>query len=61
MPGAQDPSPYNGHFESISNHPLFLFNQGGDRLATTLQPGNVHRPDGSITPCLSGAEDARSA
>ena len=44
MPGAQEPSPYNGHFESVRNHPLFLFNQGGDRLPATLQPGNLASP-----------------
>ena len=41
MPGAQEQSPYNGHFESVRHHPLFLFNQGADRLAATLQPGTV--------------------
>ncbi len=34
------------HFESVCYHPLFVFNQGGDCLAATLRPGNVHSADG---------------
>jgi hypothetical protein len=44
--GAQEQSAYNGHFESVCYHPLFVFNQHGDCLAATLRPGNVHRADG---------------
>ncbi len=44
--GAQELSAYNGHFESVCYHPLFVFNQAGDCLAATLRPGNVHSADG---------------
>jgi hypothetical protein len=44
--GGQEQSAYNGHFESVCYHPLFVFNQTGDCLAATLRPGNVHSPDG---------------
>jgi hypothetical protein len=44
--GAQAQSAYNGHFESVCYHPLFVFNQHGDCLAATLRPGNVHSADG---------------
>ncbi len=37
---------YNGHFESVCYHPLFVFNQDGDCLAAKLRPGNVHSADG---------------
>jgi hypothetical protein len=40
--GAQEGSAYNGHFESVCYHPLFLFNEHGDCLGATLRPGNVH-------------------
>jgi hypothetical protein len=43
--GAQEHSAYNGHFESVCYHPLFVFNQHGDCLAATLRPGNVHSAD----------------
>jgi hypothetical protein len=43
---AQEQSAYNGHFESVCYHPLFVFNQDGDCLAATLRPGNVHSADG---------------
>src|SRR3981081_551007 len=43
--GAQEQSAYNGHFESVCYHPLFVFNQGGDCLAATLRPGNVPSAD----------------
>jgi Transposase DDE domain group 1 len=58
MHGAQEQSAYNGYLESGRYHPLFVFNQGGDCLAATLRPGNVHSPEGWITSCLSCAEDA---
>jgi len=44
--GAQEQSAYNGHFESVCYHPLFVFNQAGDCLAAKLRPGNVHSADG---------------
>jgi len=44
--GAQEQSAYNGHFESVCYHPLFVFNQYGDCLAAKLRPGNVHSADG---------------
>ena len=40
--GAQEGSAYNGHFESVCYHPLFLFTEHGDCLGATLRPGNVH-------------------
>jgi hypothetical protein len=40
--GAQEGSAYNGHFESVCYHPLFLFNSHGDCLAAKLRPGNAH-------------------
>src|SRR6266436_3753081 len=43
---AQEQAAYNGYFESVCYHPLFVFNQGGDCLAATLRPGNVHSTDG---------------
>src|SRR2546425_6751705 len=39
-------SAYNGHFESVCYHPLFVFNPEGDCLAAKLRPGNVHSADG---------------
>ena len=43
--GAQEQSAYNGYFESVCYHPLFVFNQDGDCLAAKLRPGNVHSAD----------------
>ena len=43
--GAQEGSAYNGHFESVCYHPLFLFTEHGDCLAATLRPGTVHSAD----------------
>jgi hypothetical protein len=40
--GQQEGSAYNGHFESVCNHPLLLFHQHGDCLAAKPRPGNVH-------------------
>ncbi len=40
--GQQEGSAYNGYFESVCYHPLFLFNRPGDCLAVQLRPGNVH-------------------
>jgi hypothetical protein len=44
--GNQEQSAYNGHFESVCYHPLFVFNPAGDCLAAKLRPGNVHSADG---------------
>ena len=44
--GGQEQSAYNGHFESVCYHPLFVFNPEGDCLAAKLRPGNVHSADG---------------
>jgi hypothetical protein len=43
--GQQEGSAYNGHFESVCYHPLFLFNEHGDCLAAMLRSGNVHSAD----------------
>lgn len=43
--GEQEGSAYNGHFESVCYHPLFLFNDEGDCLAAKLRPGNVPSAD----------------
>jgi len=43
--GEQEGGAYNGHFESVCYHPLFLFNDHGDCLSTKLRPGNVHSAD----------------
>ena len=43
--GQQEGSAYNGHFESVCDHPLFLFNGHGDCLAAKLRSGNVHSAD----------------
>ena len=43
--GAQEGSAYNGHFESVCYHPLFLFTEHGGCVAATLRPGNVHSAD----------------
>ena len=40
--GEQEGSAYNGHFESVCYHPLFLFNSHAECLAAKLRPGNVH-------------------
>src|SRR5437899_1337336 len=44
--GTQEQSAYNGHFESVCYHPLFVFNQKGDCLAAKLRPGNVPSASG---------------
>ena len=43
--GQQEGSAYNGHFETVCYHPLFLFNDDGDCLAAKLRPGNVSSAD----------------
>ena len=44
--GHQEGAAYNGHFECVCYHPLFLFNQFGDCEGATLRPGNVRSADG---------------
>jgi hypothetical protein len=44
--GHQEGAAYNGHFESVCYHPLFLFNQFGDCEGATPRPGNVHSAEG---------------
>src|SRR5262249_30695737 len=44
--GTQEQSAFNGHFESVCYHPLFVFNPEGDCLAANLRPGNVHSAEG---------------
>jgi Transposase DDE domain group 1 len=39
--GQQEGSAYNGHFETVCYHPLFLFSDQRDCLAAKLRPGNV--------------------
>jgi hypothetical protein len=43
--GQQEGAAYNGHFETVCYHPLFLFNQFGDCEGAMLRPGNVHSAD----------------
>ena len=43
--GQQEGAAYNGHFECVCYHPLFLFNQFGDCEAAKLRSGNVHSAD----------------
>jgi hypothetical protein len=45
VPGSKKASVYNGPFESVCYHPLFLFNGHGDCLAAKLRPGNVDSVD----------------
>ncbi len=40
--GEQEGAAYNGHFETVCYHPLFLFNELGDCEGAMLRPGNVH-------------------
>ena len=43
--GQQEGAAYNGQFECVCYHPLFLFNQFGDCEAAKLRSGNVHSAD----------------
>jgi hypothetical protein len=38
--GRQQGTAYNGHFECLCYHPLFLFNQFGDLESVLLRRGN---------------------
>ena len=40
--GGQEGTAYNGHFETVCYHPLFLFNEFGDCEGAMLRAGNVH-------------------
>jgi hypothetical protein len=40
--GEQEGATYNGHFETVCYHPLFLFNEFGDCEGAMLRSGNVH-------------------
>jgi hypothetical protein len=42
--GQQEGSAYNGHFECVCYHPLFLFNQFGDCEGAKLRPGTSIAP-----------------
>lgn len=44
--GAQEGAAYHGHFACVCSHPLFCFNQFGDREGVMLRPGHVHRAQG---------------
>jgi hypothetical protein len=44
--GAQEDTGWNGHFDCMCNHPLFVFNQFGHLERCALRPGNVHSADG---------------
>jgi Transposase DDE domain group 1 len=46
--GTQEQSAYNGHFESVCYHPLFVFNPEGDCLTAKL------RPQGTFTVRMGG-------
>jgi hypothetical protein len=43
--GQQEGAAYNGYFESVCYHPLFLFNHFGDCEGAMLRPGNAHSAD----------------
>lgn len=45
--GQQEDSAYNGHFESVCYHSLFLFNDHAGCLAAKLRSGNVSSADDS--------------
>jgi len=44
--GAQEGTAWNGHFDCMCYHPLFVFNQFGHLERCALRPGNVHSADG---------------
>src|ERR1700722_5524964 len=43
--GAERLELWNGHYECICYHPLFVFNQFGDLERCALRPSNVHSAD----------------
>ncbi len=44
--GEQEGAAYNGHFDCMCYHPIFVFNQFGDCEGAKLRPGNVHSAHG---------------
>ena len=48
--GQQEGSAYNGHFESVCYHPLFLFNDHGDCVAAKLRSGSADDWDELLLP-----------
>jgi hypothetical protein len=44
--GTQEGTAWNGHFDCMCYHPLFVFNQFGHLERCALRPGNVHSADG---------------
>jgi len=40
--GEQEGAAYNGHFDTVCYHPIFVFNEFGDCEGAMLRPGNVH-------------------
>src|SRR5712671_5561825 len=60
--GAQEQSAYNGHFESVCYHPLFVFNPEGDCLAAKLRRAtSTARTGGTRCSCPSLTSTARTA
>ncbi|CAN5854465.1 hypothetical protein BH18ACI5_BH18ACI5_26440 [soil metagenome] len=59
--GQQEHSAYNGHFESVCYHPLFLCNGHGDCLAAKLRSGNVRSADDWDEPLLPEIERQQAA
>jgi hypothetical protein len=57
----QEGSAYNGHFACACYHPLFLFNQFGDRERCALRPGNVASADNWRSPLEPIVERYRDA
>ena len=60
--GQQEGAAYNGHFECVCYHPLFLFNQFGDCEGATLRSGNVHSTEGwqeLLEPVVKGYQKKR--
>ena len=43
--GDREGTAYNGYFRSVCYHPLFVFNQFGDREGARLRPGNLPSAD----------------
>jgi hypothetical protein len=42
----QEGAAFNGYFEQVCRHPLFLLTNKGDLLSARLRPGNGHSADG---------------
>ena len=52
--GQQEGAAYNGHFECVCYHPLFLFNQFGDCEGATLRVDQVWAADITYIPMAQG-------